>query len=244
MLGGGRLPPSLRSSGRHRPTALARSVAYLTVWGANTHLKKVVALTLSRADCALRLLGRSRSANRVPHAMPIMPLRLPTPSRKPRPFSGGLTRALDAAAAARAGWVTGVTGVTGGTVASANAHAEDGATLRGALGLRAPARGGVRLRYGACASRRAGATVASAGAHAGDGACASRRAEVASFALQLYQPIGVSLDSLRARRCVGRCRRRTLRSTRAARARRRLPSISSRATLSRPSRATGAVTAH
>ena len=37
VLGGGRLPPSLRSSGRHRPTALARSVACLTVRVANNH---------------------------------------------------------------------------------------------------------------------------------------------------------------------------------------------------------------
>lgn len=63
VLGGGRLPPSLRSSGRHRPTALARSVAYLTVWGANTNLKKVVALTLSLRFAPLRLLGLSRATS-------------------------------------------------------------------------------------------------------------------------------------------------------------------------------------
>lgn len=63
VLGGGRLPPSLCSSGRHRPTALARSVAYLTVWGANTNPKKVVALTLPLRFAPLRLLSLSRATS-------------------------------------------------------------------------------------------------------------------------------------------------------------------------------------
>lgn len=72
--------------------------------------------------------------------------------------TGGLVGALSMRLRARApGWAT----------LSALRADGDGAALRGALGLRAPARGGVRLRYGACASRRAGVTVASAGAHAG-----------------------------------------------------------------------------
>ena len=58
-----------------------------------------------------------------------------------------------------------------------------------------------RWGYGRGASRRAGVTVASAGAHAGVTGAALRGALVARFVLQLLRTIGVSLDSLCARRC-------------------------------------------
>lgn len=54
VLGGGRLPLSLRSAGRHRPTALARSDAYLTVREANNHSKEGVC-PRARAPLSLRL---------------------------------------------------------------------------------------------------------------------------------------------------------------------------------------------
>lgn len=67
-------------SARHRLRALARASRLLS--GEQTLiLNGVMALTLPLRVAPLRLLGRSRSAWRVPHAMPIMPLRLPTPSR-------------------------------------------------------------------------------------------------------------------------------------------------------------------
>lgn len=53
VLGGGRLTPSLRSSARHRPTALARSVACLTTGEQTTTPIMGVALALVlRYRCA------------------------------------------------------------------------------------------------------------------------------------------------------------------------------------------------
>lgn len=92
VLGGGRLPPSLRSSGRHRPTALARSVAYHTMRGANNPPKK------GRGPHAPAPLCSAPLAWSLPWCSAACPMLCinsdcvcPTPSRKPRPFSGGLT---------------------------------------------------------------------------------------------------------------------------------------------------------
>ena len=82
---------------------------------------------MARAPCY------ANNAAPLAHPLPVTP-----------PHLGWATRALDAAAAARAGWVT---GVTGATAASAGAHAGDGATLRGALG----SWGYERPRAAACA---------------------------------------------------------------------------------------------
>lgn len=92
MLGGGRLPLSLRSAGRHRPTALARSVAYHTMRGANNPPKK------GRGPHAPAPLCSAPLAWSLPWCSAACPMLCinsdcvcPTPSRKPRPFSGGLT---------------------------------------------------------------------------------------------------------------------------------------------------------
>lgn len=83
---------SLRSAGRHRPTALARSVAYHTMRGANNPPKK------GRGPHAPAPLCSAPLAWSLPWCSAACPMLCinsdcvcPTPSRKPRPFSGGLT---------------------------------------------------------------------------------------------------------------------------------------------------------
>ena len=89
VLGGGRLPLSLRSAGRHRPTALARTDAYLTVRGANNHSKEGVC-PRARAPLSLRLacLIAPVQRDRAPHAMHKFRLRLPDPLAETPPPLG------------------------------------------------------------------------------------------------------------------------------------------------------------
>lgn len=183
-----------------RPVALSYFAAGVTgvCMRSKTYIHPPYGLTaLAPGGGACRALSRPpySVALSVPSARPVHSLspRYACPPHCGYPaHTGGLVGALSMRLRARApGWAT----------LSALRADGDGAALRGALGLRAPARGGVRLRYGACASRRAGVTVASAGAHAGVTGATLRGALVARFVLQLLRTIGVSLDSLCARRC-------------------------------------------
>ena len=111
----------------------------------------------------------------------------------------------------------------------------DASRRAGVMGLRAPARGGVRLRYGACASRRAGVTGLRPRALARTLGTARRFAarndeRAACAALQLYQYIDVPLDCQSARRWYVPADGDALRSAVSAdlRPRRQLPSVSPR----------------
>lgn len=115
-----------------------------------------MALTLPLRFAPLRLLGLSRATSpRTPCYAQIQTASARPPRGNPTPFGVGYARIGCGCGRAR-GLGYGGNGGYGRERWRARWGRRDASRRAGVMGLRAPARGDVRLRYGACASRRAG----------------------------------------------------------------------------------------